>query len=183
MTAIAGRYGTAIPRDKEHPRAFRTSEFFRGVAIAYAVFQPIGAVILGVGSGLGNPSYPDGGIGAALLAGALFWLIGGVVVSAVATVVGVPFAYLLGRSLIRVRHDWVHVLAFLAFGLSLGLAIEYVFSFGSGPFGTLLDAWSPLRAYTWACGFVVVVGWWTTSRLALSKDARALVSAEESNRR
>ncbi|WP_156138856.1 hypothetical protein [Microbacterium mangrovi] len=166
------------PRTADEPRAFTGDEFVRGAGIAYVLFQPIGALVFSVGMILEVSPGAQPNVVGTIFGGALLWLVPGLLVSGLVTLLGMPLAYLLGRRMRRVDRDWIHVLAFFGYGLAVGLAVEYVFSIGSGnPFGTLLQPWSMMRADSWASGVVVSLGWLITSRAALARDRQGAAVA------
>lgn len=134
-------------RTHAFPRNFDAAEFWRGAFIAWAVFQPIGIAVLA----WSIVDWPVGADGAAALIGAAayYWLIGGVVTTAVVTLLGAPLPYGIGRLLRGIRQDWIHAAAFLAYGVVVGCVAL-------------------------GAGVAVALGWLITSRIALAADRKRL---------
>lgn len=160
MSTFAGRYGTSTPRTAEHPRAFTTFEFITGVFWALLWFQPMGAAITLVMSSI---SVPHDMVGAYLVGGAFV----GFPVSIAAALVGAPLACVIGRALSRDPRDRLHLMAFSAYGIAVGLFVADVAGLllGGTPYAALL-----LLPYACAAGVAVPLGWWKTSRAALAAD-------------
>ncbi|GAA4172496.1 hypothetical protein [Gryllotalpicola koreensis] len=154
MSTLETRYGTTSPRTDELPRAFTFGEFARGAACAWLWFQPIGVFLGGIGFGIG-----EGETGFGIIA-----TVFGVPVSFAATVAGSPLAFLLGLRLRRRRRDLTHVTAFALYGGAWGYLVQWLI------FGHPTEPAAVAIAYTLATSAAVVLGWWTTSRLALRRD-------------
>ena len=166
---LASRYGNSSPRTAEHPRAFTTFEFITGVFWAVLWFQPMAAVVALVVGLISSPMF------------AFAFVIGGgfvgLPVSVAAALVGAPFAGLLGRALKADSRDRVHVVAFTAFGVAIGLATAAVVGLVLG--GSLL-AGLMFAPFALPCGVAVPLGWWKTSRSALAADAHRAGGTAES---
>ncbi|MFD6699222.1 MULTISPECIES: hypothetical protein [unclassified Microbacterium] len=94
-------------------------------------------------------------------------------ISGIATLVSLPFAALLGRSLARIRSRWIHLGAHAAFGAVVGGALAV----GIG--GAITGAWNmsgdlwPLIALAATAGAVSAgTGWSITARQALRDDRK-----------
>jgi len=158
MTALEARYGVApSPRTAELPRAFAFGEFARGAAFAWLAFQPLAVIAIAVASAV------DGSGDDLTLAFVVPLL--GLPYTLAATLVGSPAAFVLGRRLRKQRRNPVHLLAFGLYGALWSVVVQLVLFQGGPQLGLTI----PLTAATTAA---VLVGWWSTSRLALRADRR-----------
>ena len=140
--------GHIPPRTAELPMAFTVAEFVRGAVAAWVAFLV-----------LATAAYAAVIQGYVVVATAFYvpWSLG-------AALVGSPAAYLLGRSLRRVRRIAVHIAAFAALGAAVGLAATIVFVavYGHGNGGTLYYVVNLALSV-----IAVPLGWYWTARRAL----------------
>ena len=177
-TDLAARYGTAGPRTSERPMAFRFGEFARGAFSAWGwfllfslpalVFAPIAAEAFG-GASL---SWQQGLAWAPLYIYVGFPLV--VLPSSIgALVIWSPLTYLLGLCLRRTRAAAVHLAAFIAFGVGIGVATAAIAGAALG------YAPSMMVGFVLAAGVAIPMGWHRTARRALANDAAAEASVSE----
>ena len=166
------------PRTPQEPMAFTPIEFGRGAVLAWCVFMALllGALIvfaLGdlVREGIhGDTVHVESSLGIALLVVVYAGFLGGAM-GLVAMALGMPFAWLLGRSLRRVRRTVVHVLAYAAFGALAGsLAVGALHLSGAHLLG-------PLAISLGGVLIAVPTGWWFSARRALRED-RGLITPQ-----
>ena len=96
------------------------------------------------------------------------------VTTAVVTLLGAPLAYGIGRLLRGIRQDWIHVAAFLAYGVVVACVALWVLSHPPGSAPASLDLWSPIGGDVLGAGVAVALGWLITSRIALAADRKRL---------
>lgn len=173
---LASRYGMLL-RTPELPMAYNFTEFARGAGLAWLGFQvlfSLGYASTGVAMAFASLVQPDrlssfesavGYVPVMLLFSfgyAMPWSIGALVL------VGGPAAWLLGRSLRRVRAMRRHLVAFALLGLAVGLATSAIatatmqFPGSQGPIFVLIA--------TPAAAVAVAFGWWRTASWALRDD-------------
>ncbi|MFB9307770.1 hypothetical protein BJY17_002759 [Agromyces hippuratus] len=173
---LASRYGMLL-RTPELPMAFSFTEFARGAGLAWLGFQALfslGYASTGVAMAFASLAQPDrfssfesavGYVPAMLLFSfgyAMPWSIGALML------VGGPAAWLLGRSLRRVRAMRWHLVGFAVLGLVVGLATSVIatatmqFPGSQGSIFVLIA--------TPATTVAVAFGWWRTASWALRDD-------------
>lgn len=149
------------PRTTELPMAFTRWEFWRGAYAAYAaylVWLLLSPLLWGVSAG---------GIGFVVVM-AMYSLVIGGAVAFVAMLAASPLAWLLGRSLRRVRPISAHLAAFAALGALVGWVALEAWAWGSSGGHAPLD--QALLPYGVPAAVAVPLGWWFTARRALRAD-------------
>jgi hypothetical protein len=153
---------TASPRTQAEPMAFTFSEFLLGVSAACVAFFPlVGLANLLIGSGV------------------VIVIVLSVAAVPVAALVFGPLAHLLGRTLRFTRRTAVHLAAFAALGLVVGVVTTSVvlLVMSSGRAFAAPDFWTPPTIWLFAPTVLAATGavpsgWWCAAHRALRGDRR-----------
>jgi hypothetical protein len=152
--------------------AFGPDELLRGGFATWVIFMIL--MLGGYGSSIVVSAIASGtGVGMVVtgLLGVLF--IGGFFVGFISSIVmvfGVLLARPVGLLLRRVRSIPVHLAAYTALGILVGLG--YAAVVGQGRLPSVTHAWDLLMLYPGIAATIAVpLGWWWTARRALREDA------------
>jgi len=177
---LAARYGTGSPRTLERPMGFTFWEFGRGALGAWGWFLlmsipglAVAPVVAAWETGI-TQGY-DGWLDHIGYAIPMWVFFGGLLVlawSIAAFLLGAPFAYLLGCLMRSVAHIGIHLVAFVLFGVGIGIAVAWTTPFPSG----LLPWPTTATPFVLAAAIAIPLGWHRTVRRALADDAAAQTS-------
>lgn len=169
---------TSSPRSAEEPMAFSAGELWRGLAFAWCIFMVLLMGYLLIMMIVEAATTPSGSADASgwlvllflvIVASAGAWALG-------AALLGAPVAWLVGRSLRRVRQVPVHLLVYAAFGAVIAVVAVLILNLDDGAL------WHE-PGFQWFIGaaatLAVPLAWWFTLRLALRADRRAVATAQD----
>ena len=160
------------PRSAERPMAFTYGELARGALIAWGAF----VVLLLIAFFVPTLMIPGALTGQYVLSSLLVMtsviIIYGGLFSFVAMLVGSPLAWLIARTLTRVRAIPVHVAIFFLLGAVIGVLAILVLGL---VFPNSVDGiqWPISALIIVPAALAVPFGWWRSARRALRKDRGA----------
>lgn len=147
--------------------AFTRDQLWRGALHAWVGFMTLMTIAAFVWAIVASMTpFSLSSIGAAVYAFGWVALIGGVI-SIFVTVLGLPFAALVGYALRGVRRSWVHLSAFAAFGIAIGAAVAAGVAAMSR--SAMLDP-AMIVVVLAACAAATVYGRWQADRTPKRRD-------------